>query len=525
MASRYDQPANTTPTNPWDKGAQSGGFEYQPKVMPTAPAPVPTAPVQMPAPSTTPEATPPVTLPSVPPAVAETPVPAAPDIPALPPAGPGANPIASPTETYKTNFKTPETVSALEQLAQQTGGDYFSSGFTGTNPADALARRTGTDTLMHTTTGPEAPSSLDEFTDMKSDPASLPSSTTSALEALSAESNLGRNPLSNMVGGDANANTTINGTAPNQINIPDVGMPATESVQSAATEGTVPFTPFMPTKPPLSGNTAGAVEPAYQDTPQDVPGVADVVMGNIGRVEDKAEELTNPKPPEPDATTEVVNSVAQEAPTIGAPVESPTNQEYKNILAGLDTSVFDQEYQQGLQQLRNQLGTGMNDLSEEMSARGLGSSGQYVQGASELNAAAMTQANQLATAMQKQKIDAKLQELNSIVAMRGGEMDDATKREIANQTAELEQQKINLASQDQEFQQKQQAIDTAQAIAYNLANMGYTDQEANDLIAQALAEVGDGATADQIWQAIINKLAETTSGLDQSKGGYETAPD
>lgn len=491
LASRYDQPTNTAPVNPWDKGAQSGGFEYQPKVMPTTPEPVPTEQVQSPVTSSTPGATAPVTTPPLPPAVADTPVPAAPDIPALPPDVPGA-PIASPTETYKTNFKDPVTVAALEQLAQQTGGDYFSSGFTGTNPADALARRTGTDTLMHTTTGPEAPGSLDELADMKSDPASIPSSTTSALEALSAESNLGKNPLSNMVGGDATANTTINDTAQNALNVPDVGIPAVNT-------------------DPVNAN--------WQWQNQFQP--------NQGRVEEEPtpEPPAEPVIPEPDATTEVVNSVAQEAPTIGAPAESPTNQEYQKILAGLDTSVFDQEYQQGLQQLRNQLGTGMNDLSEEMSARGLGASGQYVQGAGELNAAAMTQANQLATAMQKQKIDAKLQELNSIVAMRGGEMDDATKREIANQTSELEQQKINLASQDQEFQQKQQAIDTAQAIAYNLANMGYTDQEANDLIAQALAEVGDGASADQIWQAIINKLAETTSGVDQSQGGYETAPD
>jgi len=208
------------------------------------------------------------------------------------------------------------------------------------------------------------------------------------------------------------------------------------------------------------------------------------------------------------------------------PTKTPTIQDSNKYGAGLanenesalsqslkDTSsdVWEKALAQGQADINRRLGSATSQLSDELSARGLGNSGQFFQGMGELQTGAMNEAAQLAINIKKQEIDTALQRLQQTMAFQGELMDDATKRELANQAAELEQQKLNLQTDEQAFNQQQQATEQLQAMAYNLEQMGLDPASSSTIITETLKRLEDQGvpkTAENMMTTMLELIGE-----------------
>lgn len=196
-----------------------------------------------------------------------------------------------------------------------------------------------------------------------------------------------------------------------------------------------------------------------------------------------------------------------------------------DIRQGLkDTSsdVWERMLQQGQGDIRKRLGTGMSNLSDELSARGLGASGQYFQGLGELQTGAMNEAAKLAVDVKKQEVDTALQKLQQTLAFQGTAMSDETKRDLANQAAALEQQKLKLQEDEQRFNQQQAALDSMTAIASNLEKLGWSKEQGSAVLTNAMRQLTDAnmpLTAENLMAKVFVLIGEGKGAIDDAQAG------
>lgn len=130
------------------------------------------------------------------------------------------------------------------------------------------------------------------------------------------------------------------------------------------------------------------------------------------------------------------------------------------LLAGIDTGIAGQEGH-GLSVIEQQKQKAINDLGGIMGARGVGTSPATMgAGATAIEAAAIGQGAQLSSDLARQSIEQKLAELQTLGQIAEANNNTDLKAQIANQAAQLEEQKIAMDSQDQTHQQRQNAVDS-----------------------------------------------------------------
>jgi hypothetical protein len=213
-------------------------------------------------------------------------------------------------------------------------------------------------------------------------------------------------------------------------------------------------------------------------------------------------------------------STEEQAPTVGGnkadPLGQGTNlaadQSLGDAFNVLDSAEWDNMYNQQAQQLKNQAAQAQSQMEADLAARGLGSSGMFVQGTNEVQGNLRSQLGDLGVKIETQKIDTALQKLQNLLAFKGKEMDDQTKRDLANQVAELEQQKLNLQSDEQEYQQQQDTLGAMQTFTANLVEyFGYSEDNARALMnktIQSMRENGEELTPENIWYWLLSNLPE-----------------
>jgi hypothetical protein len=180
-------------------------------------------------------------------------------------------------------------------------------------------------------------------------------------------------------------------------------------------------------------------------------------------------------------------------------------------LGTLNSTEWQNMYDQQAQQLKNQAAQAQSQMEADLAARGLGSSGMFVQGANEIQGNLRSQLGDLGVKVEQQKIDTALQKLQNLLAFKGKEMDDQTKRDLANQVAELEQQKLNLQSDEQDYQQQQDTIGAVQTFGVNLVEyFGYNENQVQNILKATIMrmnEAGVPITSENLWNYFLSNMA------------------
>lgn len=199
------------------------------------------------------------------------------------------------------------------------------------------------------------------------------------------------------------------------------------------------------------------------------------------------------------------------------PYAEDTKQAFSDI--GYD---IEQQQRHGMSAIEQQKQKAINDMSGVLGTRGVGTSyATMLSGLGGIESAAMKQAGDLSSSLEKQKVDQQLARANAMISAGDVEGGQKLKAEIANQATDLQQNAQGMEQQDQNFQQNQAVIDGMWANIENMRatmdveNMTTDEKAAFDSAIQSFADAQQSGkyTPAQLQQMYLSLFAKWNSGV------------